>query len=330
MLALSAVGWRDRGAEKIYTPRAKKREEDTVTVCVAAICDDDTIFGASDRKITAGDIEFEPEAVKIDRITQSVAVMAAGDSAIHAEILQSVHADVQDQDWLWDVKEIAELYSQYYNTLRQKGAERAFLAPFGLTMDAFIGRQGDMSPEWVKQVGYEIINYNPGNVEAIVAGVDEMGAHIWVVENEMVSCHDNEGYAAVGIGRAHAKSQFMFSGHTRRNYLPETLLLTYTAKKRAEAAPGVGTATDMFIVGPTRGTFDYLHEGVLAKLEAIYKTVRRKEKNIVKKAEEGGELLCRRNHEAAKNRGCESRGCKSRRCSRTGGAPRGRWGTFIL
>lgn len=57
-----------------------------MTVCVAAISQSSTgtglmITGASDRMLTAGDIEFEPEQSKIQPLTNSIALMLAGDSA---------------------------------------------------------------------------------------------------------------------------------------------------------------------------------------------------------------------------------------------------------
>jgi hypothetical protein len=53
----------------------------------------------------------------------------------------------------------------------------------------------------------------------------------------------------VGYGEWHSQSQFMFAGHAPWKNFPETFLLTYSAKKRAEVAPGVGAHTDMVVVG---------------------------------------------------------------------------------
>jgi hypothetical protein len=84
-----------------------------VTVCVAAICDGDTIFGAADRMLTAGDIQFEPPDVKITPLTTSIVVMTAGDSALHAEILHAVRARIREHleyssdDWI-NVQDVAE------------------------------------------------------------------------------------------------------------------------------------------------------------------------------------------------------------------------------
>lgn len=260
-----------------------------MTVCVAAICENDRIFGASDCMITAGDIQFEPPDIKVSVLTSSIAVMIAGDSALHAEILQSVRAEVgertefEPEEWL-KVKEVAELYSHSYNEVRKKRAESAILAPFGLTTDTFLTQQVHMSTDFVRQLGTELINFNAGNIEAIVTGIDDAGPHIWVVKNEDIVCFDKVGFAAVGAGEWHSKSSFMFARHTRYRQIPETLLLTYAAKKRAEVAPGVGADTDMFIIGPKLGSFNWIDDETLQRLDAIYQGIRQEEKQILSRA----------------------------------------------
>jgi 20S proteasome alpha/beta subunit len=267
--------------------RARK-EGVNVTVCVAAICDNDTIFGAADRMLTTGDIQFEPPDIKIVTLTNSIVVMTSGDSALHAEILQSVRAEILERleynsdEWL-DIKEVAELYSQHYNEVRRKCAERVILAPFGLTSDTFLERQSNMSAELVKQLASELINFDAGNVEAVVAGIDNTGPHLWVVKNGDIACYDRAGFAAIGAGEWHAKSSFMFARHTRYRALPQTLLLTYAAKKRAEVAPGVGGYTDMFIIGEL-GSFTWIDEGILRRLEGIYQSIRQQEQLIIQQA----------------------------------------------
>jgi len=69
----------------------------------------------------------------------------------------------------------------------------------------------------------------------------------------------------------------MFANHTRLRSFAETLVLTYSAKKRAEVAPGVGEATDMFTVGPLLGNCVYpVGDHVLEKLNAIHEDTKTK------------------------------------------------------
>ena len=260
-----------------------KGENIPVTVCIAAMCDEHTILGASDRMLTAGDVQFEPQETKLVQMTTSIVVMVAGDSGMQVEILQKVQADVknrinlQPDNWL-NVADVAALYRNYYNEARQARAANAILAPLGLNENTFVSRQKEMDSDFIKMVATELLHFVPPLVSAIFTGVDNTGAHIYVFHNSDLSCHDGVGFAAIGIGSWHAESQFMFAGHTRHRSFPETLLLTYSAKKRAEVSPGVGEATDMVMIGPRLGSYIIVGDHVLGELEKIYRGTQKREK----------------------------------------------------
>jgi hypothetical protein len=70
-----------------------------VTVCVAAMGQfpldaqltlGPLVVGASDRMITAGDVQFEPQQTKIAQLTSSLALMVAGDTDLQTEIIADV------------------------------------------------------------------------------------------------------------------------------------------------------------------------------------------------------------------------------------------------
>jgi len=258
-----------------------------VTVCIAAICEDRRIVGASDRMITANDVEFEPEQPKIWPLTSSIVALYSGDSALQTEILERVESDVASQiakdpaTWL-TVRHVADLYSRYYQATLRKRAETDYLSPFGLDGDSFIRRQREMDPQLVGRLASRLIEYKFQPQAAILTGVDLDGpqttgtqpdtyAHIYVARDADITCHDRVGFAAIGIGQSHAESQFMFAGHTRAKPFPETVLLTYSAKKRAEVAPGVGSDTDMFAIGAALGSYFTFGDHVIAGLKDIDK-----------------------------------------------------------
>lgn len=268
-----------------YKKVNSRKETIPVTVCVAAMCDGNTIIGASDRMLTSGDIQFEPQQPKIIPLTKSIFIMVAGDSSMQAEIIQNVQFDVNKRigedpaNW-WNVRDVANLYSQYYNEVRFKKAEKNILSSLGLDNNTFITRQKEMDSNLVLQITKELMNYEAPRISTIFAGIDTSGAHIYVADNENVSCLDLVGFAAIGVGSWHASSQMMFAGHTRFKSIPETLLLVYSAKKRAEVAPGVGESTDMFMVGPDLGNNIYpLGEHVFDKLKEIYKSEQDRERD---------------------------------------------------
>ena len=91
-----------------------------MTVCIAAICEGITIYGASDRMITVGDVtEYEPPTSKIVGLTSSIVAMMAGDMGLQSEIMRELQDFVNDRvarkpdEWL-RVKDVVEWYVFYY------------------------------------------------------------------------------------------------------------------------------------------------------------------------------------------------------------------------
>jgi hypothetical protein len=259
-----------------------------VTVCVAALCDGGNVFGASDRMLTASDVQFEPDTGKIRELTNSIALMTAGDSSLQTEIIFRVSADVgsrissDPQNW-WLVKDVADVYAKHYGAIRRERSERSILSPLGLTHDTFISRQGGMADSFIRNISTELINFPMPSVATIVAGSDMVGEHIYVVTDGDVECLDSVGFAAIGIGRWHANSQFMFAGHDRSKPVPETLLLTYAAKRRAEVSPGVGEGTDMFTIGSRLGSYVRINPQIVDDLGKIYKRIRGASQKAIEK-----------------------------------------------
>jgi hypothetical protein len=139
----------------------------------------------------------------------------------------------------------------------------------------------------VNKLAGELVNYQCSGIEAIITGVDSLGAHIFTVDNKGVSMRDAVGFAAIGAGYWHANSAMMFAEHTRRKPMPDTLLLTYSAKRRAEVAPGVGIGTDMLMIGPALGSYFPIGDHVLGKLKDIYEglQVRDRESQAIARVE---------------------------------------------
>jgi hypothetical protein len=95
---------------------------------------------------------------------------------------------------------------------------------------------------------------------------------------------DNVGFAAIGIGARHASSQFMFARHAWNSPFPETLMLTYYAKRKAEVAPGVGNGTDMVMVGPNLASLTTIGDHVIKKLDQEYRKIIRSETSAFERA----------------------------------------------
>lgn len=263
-----------------------------MTICVAAMSDGgDRVFGASDRMLTGRDVEFEPSQTKIIGLTRSIAMLVAGDTAMQMEVIYRVRSDVKarvqaEPDNWWNISDVAGLYSRYFNEARLRRSENAILAPLGLDRASYLDRQQQLSSELVVQLADKLARYESPRIQAIVMGVDTTGGHIYVCDNGTITCQDAVGFASIGIGYWHANSQFMFAGHTKHNPMPETLLMTYFAKKRAEVAPGVGAQTDMVMIGPDLGSYITIGDEPLQVLEQIWQHAQTKRKELEREAQE--------------------------------------------
>lgn len=293
---------RPRLTTKRKIARNKRYGRVPVTVCIAAICQEfdqegnllgTAVLGASDRRVTYGDIEYDPPTTKVLWVSKSIALMSsANDSALQSEIFREVQMDVhkriekEPENW-WKVKDVAELYAHHRNIAKAKRAEMEILSPIGLTRETLIENRANLGDEFMA-LTRQMQNFQLPYLGTIVAGVDnEGGAHIYVVESGenrspdvSISCYDGLGFASIGSGAWHANSQFMLARHAWHLPFPQTLGLIYLAKKRAEIAPGVGSETDMFKIGSALGTSINIGEHVLKKLHSMHKRVSTKEKRI--------------------------------------------------
>jgi hypothetical protein len=216
-----------------------------LTVCIAARCGG-VIVAASDRMLTAVDVQFEPASgLKIQSFSNLAFIMTAGDAALTAEIVQDTGAAVgnrieSEPKTVLAIKDIVDLFVHNYNLAKVKRSEAQILAPLNLDRRTFISEQRQLADGFVSDLTKELINFEMPRISCIIAGVDLSGAHIYIITDNQYSCADSVGFAAIGIGSRHALSQLMLVGQSFASSLPETVLAVYNAKKRAEIAPGVG------------------------------------------------------------------------------------------
>lgn len=259
-----------------------------MTVCIAARSGD-MIVAASDRMVTAGDVQFEPPRSKIIGMTNSIMVMTAGDASYTNMILRDVTLQVQEDlrnhpDAWMNVSAVVDHYVHFFNERRSQFAATALLAPLGLTRDTFLDRQQTMDPDIVRRLTNAMIDYTVADCAVIIAGRDTQGTHIYTVHGTTVNAHDGIGFVSVGIGSRHADSQFMLNRHTWNGSISDTLLLAYVAKRRSEVAPGVGEGTDMAFVGPALGTLTILSQAMTDGLELEYQKIITSERAVLNQA----------------------------------------------
>lgn len=254
-----------------------------MTVCIAAIClweGANIIVGASDRMISATDIQAEPLMSKILSYSPRVICLIADSISSQAAIFNATRAaliSLPDPT----VKQVADAYSYQHGEYRRQQAERSLLLPLGLNSYSLL--RGGLAADRIDKLTEEMRTFR-ANAQAIIAGVDDDGtAHIYVIgDDSNLICDDFGGFAAIGIGEWHAESEFLFAGYTNKWEFAHTMLLAHRAKKRAEAAPGVGKATDMFLI--THSGFINIGDEHVKELDRIYNATEQDKQNANERA----------------------------------------------
>jgi len=264
-----------------------------MTVCIAAICQNEVIVMASDRMLTGnGDIEFESSetssgdsfVIKVTPVNskKSIAVMMAGHTSLQTEIvnelIHTVYDTEQKNQKTWSVKEVVNLHIEVYNKIRSKRAEIAILSPFGLTMEKFLAEQKNLSDSFIEKVRSDISTFQLDAIETNIVGHDDFGPHIYTLYGNRPICCDGFGFTAIGTGAKHAESQFMLNGYSRIVPQEDALWMVYMAKRKSEIAPGVGKATDLFVMTREKGfkVFNAIIE--MNHFDAIYETFQASQK----------------------------------------------------
>lgn len=226
-----------------------------MTICIAAIINGGVV-GAADRLLTTPAHSFDTKESKIHRLgDSSVVVMIAGDDmSLQWEILERM------DDWKLqadgNVYAAVEQYQAIYHTVITQRIESAAQLPrWGLKLDQLLRGEHALPDSVVEEVYQRVQSYSVPATETLIVGVDHRGPHIHRGENDSFQSMTKQGVAAIGSGAQHADSEFRFASHVTKSDAPNArqraLLLTYLAKKRAEASEFVGPETEMFMIPET-------------------------------------------------------------------------------
>ena len=197
------------------------------------------VVGVADRMLTASDIQYEPPQKKIRALSKTAVVMIAGNAAVHSRVATAVWPQLGvTTSNTPTILDAAEAYAQGLSEYRKREAEQLILKPLGLTFDDFNAHQNDLAPQTVDQINGALRRFRI-EAEAIVAGVDGLGPHIYVIRDTgTVDCHDFVGFAAIGIGASHAASQFMSAKYSRDWDFPRTLFLAFSGQEESGGCAG--------------------------------------------------------------------------------------------
>lgn len=240
-----------------------------MTVCVAAICRDDWIVGAADKMLSSNEGKFHPDDTKIVRLLDSIVMLWAGDTSLQGELLDTLRVRIATMvEKEWSVHDLAMEYMSALDWARRVRAELCALTPLGLNYSAFIANQKQLNDKFVDDVTYELKKPLAVTVQALFVGRDATGSHIYYAGSDGIGCRDLQGFGVIGSGCNHATIQLSFLDFKKSMTLEEATFAVYSAKKHAEVAPTVGTATDMFVFSPN---YLSLNSGSLTAIDEEYR-----------------------------------------------------------
>jgi len=262
-----------------------------MTVGIAAICkvgpaDDPTSEGAiiltADRMLTdtRNDREFEmSNQTKLFKLTTHIGVLVSGDGERFLEICRRTQAKIGDSS---SVASAVGVFSDEFLAYRNSQDERRVLGPYGLTLESFHARQRQLEANFVARLIEALSRERFG--DALIAGIDESGAHIFtVVDPGRPLPNDQAGFAAIGTGAAFAEAVFEIEGYDGYFDWSAALLLAHAARREAEAAAGVGQQADMWIISKAGGIFDLTSTGIFNHLDKLYGKRRKRQQDAVRR-----------------------------------------------
>lgn len=223
-------------------------------------------FTASDRMITAADVQYEPQQKKVAYFGKSI-VLVAGDIGLHSQAIRDTEKEIKGRDL--SPYDITQIYGRAVQSANRRNAENEILGPLGLNIDTFHAQQKDFSVDFVNTITSQFQNRRPIDSEALLVGSDGERAQIYLIDAYGNGTNlDGVGFGAVGIGAWHAKSRLMQMGHTSSRMFSPSLASIFAAKKNAEIAPGVGASTDIHLV--MKDTIFPLWDSVYPEVERLY------------------------------------------------------------
>jgi hypothetical protein len=243
-----------------------------MTICLAANCaGSKAVVVASDRMLSAPflTLEFDHPDAKIDEVSQTCVALTSGD-ALAAQDVLAEGAGMAGQLQKPLITHFADQIRQKFVEARRRVASEQVLEPRGMSFDEFYqaGAINRLPGDLALLMDSQIQQLRLG-VSVLLAGVDRAGAHIFAIEDPgTTSCFDRLGYHAIGSGHRHALLTLVGQNQHKSTGINRTVFNVYAAKRAAEAAPGVGTATEMRII--TESGILQVEQATLALLAPIY------------------------------------------------------------
>jgi len=250
-----------------------------MTVCIAALCDNrKAIVLAADKMVGSHAIESEAEIHKVLSLHKDWRVMLAGNDISPAfGIIDSVKKKLQKSGGL-TVQEVEHAVVESYREKRLADATSQYLAPRGLTLEAFNSVSSNVLPESLRLSLDSAIENHRLELELLVAGFDRGGqGHIFSIcdfDNRGAARRfDIPGFQAIGSGSHGANYLMMYRSLSPALPIRWVLYLVLEGKYFGELASGVGPRTDLYILRHGKSSIKIKEDTVENKLIKICEQV---------------------------------------------------------
>ncbi len=166
--------------------------------------------------------------------------------------------------------EAADRFRTACQAFRNKEIESQFSQRLlGLSLDELRAVVGSAQPGSIAFDLYtKSMNWEFGT-HLIVAGVDEDGAHIHLVDDRIDTSGGELGFHAIGSGATLAEVSLARRSQQKSTSLGEAIYNVYEAKKTAELARGVGITTDMGVIRKGQPKLE-IGKATMTALEAAF------------------------------------------------------------
>jgi 20S proteasome alpha/beta subunit len=245
-----------------------------MTVCIGAVCDGGkAVVVAADRMMTYSapmSLQVEMAVKKIVPITDSCAILFSGGVSEGEDVIRRTKGKTIGHGHT--VSDIAQFAADSYQEVKNKRVEDTILKPWlGINFAAYPQVLAQSaSSQMLQQIMGMIMQHNL-QLELLVTGIDDSQGHLSAVMNPgLAAGFDTVGFSAIGSGGLHANVRLALGKQGTDRSLAETVYNVHEAKIAAEAAPGVGTLTDMAII--SRGKIQFLDDAALSVLRSVHQT----------------------------------------------------------
>lgn len=227
----------------------RQKEVVEVTQLVGAICDKGkALVAVSDRMLTGPASTYEQSMSKGVFLSDNAFAMLCGSVEIGYSIANWACQYVRENN-LTKLNRIVEQTGRAFQEAREHQIVQNYLGRYGIrSMKHWHQVQRELRDGVATTLAAQIQAYKL-DVQLMVAGISDGRAHLYVVnDSKGIEPRYMTGFCCVGSGWIHAATTFARYSYDMSFSLSEALYVAYEAKGRAELAPGVGQATDVFVV----------------------------------------------------------------------------------